>query len=102
MSELLALGSEVLQVLLVRADLQRHAFDDLEPVALETRALGRVVRHQPHLADAQVHQDLGADPEVPQVGREAEALVGLDRVEPLVVMLLELSFRNVGDEDINI
>ena len=31
-------------------------------------------------------QDLGADAVVAQVGREAEALVGLDRVEPLLVL----------------
>ncbi len=81
--ELLLLGAQVVQVVLVGLDLERHALDDLEAVALDARALPRVVGDEADLPDAEIGEDLGADAVVAQVGGEAELLVGLDGVEPL-------------------
>ncbi len=52
----------------------------LQPVALQADHLFGVVGHQAHLADAQVHQDLGPDAVVAQVRLEPQLLVGLDGV----------------------
>src|SRR3954451_4713350 len=84
MPHAVALGSEVLDVLRVRHRVQRDALDDLEAVALQAAALGRVVAHQPHRGDAEVDQDLGADAVLPAVDRQTEIEVGIDRVAALV------------------
>src|SRR5262245_5484014 len=84
--ELLLLGAEILEVLLVRLHLEGYALDDGEPVALDPGALAGVVRDDAHLADAEVVEDLGAHAVVAQVRGEAEPLVRLHRVEPLAVL----------------
>ena len=56
-----------------------------------------LLRQQPHRPDAEVAQDLGADAVVALVGLEAEPLVGLDRVEPLVLQLVGANL--VGQAD---
>src|SRR5262245_50673109 len=84
--ELLLLGPEILEVLLVGLDLEGHALDDGEPVALDAGTLARVVRDDAHLAHAEVVEDLGADAVVAQVRGEAESLVRLHGVEPLAVL----------------
>src|SRR5262245_39746079 len=84
--ELLLLRAQVLQVLLVRLDLERDAVDDGEAVALDAGPLARVVGDEPHAAYAEVAQDLRADAVVAHVGRKAELLVGLDGVEALLVL----------------
>src|SRR5262249_35806455 len=85
-AELLLLGAEILEILLVRLDLERHALDDLQTVALDAGALAGVVRDDAHLAHAEVAQDLRADAVVAEIRREAEPLVGLDRVETLLIL----------------
>ena len=74
-----------------------HALDDLEPVAVDRDVLGRVVRHQAHLAHAEVAQDLAADAVVADVGREAELLVGRDGVVALVLQLVGLQLVDEAD-----
>src|SRR5262249_62204319 len=54
------------------------------------------VRQEANLPDAEVEQDLGADAVVAQIGREAERLVGLHRVE--AVLLLELIRAQLGEQ----
>ena len=71
--------------MLARADLERDALDDLEAVAGEADELARVVREEAHLADAEVVQDLRADPVVAEVGREAEFEVRVDRVAAVLL-----------------
>src|SRR3954468_11314817 len=71
-----------------RRNLERQPFRDRQAVAFETDELPRVVREQPHAADAQILEDLHADPVVALVGLEPEALVGLDGVEALVLQLV--------------
>ena len=80
-----------------RRDLQRHALDDLQAVAVEGDVLARVVGHQAHLAHAEVAQDLGADAVVALVGAEAELLVGLDRVVPLLLQLVGAQLVHQAD-----
>src|SRR4051794_39031993 len=75
------LRAQVADVLEGRLGRQRDALDDLEAEAGEACVLGRVVRHQPHLADAEVAEDLRADAVAAGVGREAELEIRLDGVE---------------------
>ncbi len=69
-------------------NLDRHALDDLETVGGEPHALVRVVRQETNLPHAQIGQDLRPDSEVPLVGLESEALVGLDRVETAILQVV--------------
>jgi hypothetical protein len=77
-SELLFLGSEILEVLVVGCDLQGQPFDDGETVSLDARALAGVVGDDAHLSDAEVEEDLRADAVVAKIRGEAEPLVRLD------------------------
>ena len=78
-------------------DLERHAARDLEAVALEAGALGRVVGHQADAREAEVREDLRADAVVAQVRCKAELDIGLDRVAPLV--LQRVGAHLVGEAD---
>ena len=83
--ELVLLGAQVRDVLVVRHRVQRHPLDDLEAVALDAAVLRGIVRHQPHGGDAEIDEDLRADAVLARVGREPELEVGLDRVAALVL-----------------
>src|SRR4051794_29868255 len=48
-AELGLLHAQVLHVALGRLGHEGHALDDFQPEGLETNALGRVVREEPHL-----------------------------------------------------
>ena len=72
----------------VGSRLERDALVDREAVALEPRALRRVVRQQPHRTHAEVHEDLCADAVLARVRREPELDVGLHRVPALVLQLV--------------
>ena len=80
MAELVALGLEVLAVVLRRRHLDRHPLDDAQLVPGQADHLPGVVRQQADVAHAQVVEDLRPDAEVPQVGGEPEPAVGFDRV----------------------
>ena len=64
---------------------ERDPVDDLEAEAVETAVLRRVVRHEPHRGDAEVDEDLRADPVLAGVDRQAEVLVRLDGVAALLL-----------------
>src|SRR4051794_10442912 len=85
-AELVLLGLQVAAVVEVGRDLDGHALDDAQAVAVDADDLLGVVGEDAQLADAQVVEDLGADAVVPQVGAEAEAVVGLDGVEALLLL----------------
>src|SRR3712207_3330043 len=88
--ELLALGLEVAVVVAVGLHLKRHALGDLEPEAPEAHHLRQVVGQEPDALEAEVLEDLGPDAVVPEVGGEAELLVGLDGVHALVLEVVGL------------
>ena len=62
--------------------------DDLEPVPLETAPLGRVVGHQAHGGDPEIHQDLRADTVLAAVDRQTQLDVGVHRVQTAVLQLV--------------
>ena len=97
MAHLDFLDRQVALVELVGVDLERHAARDLEAVALEAGALGRVVGHQADAREAEVCEDLGADAVVAQIRREAELDVGFDCVAALV--LQRIGAHLVGKAD---
>src|ERR671937_637781 len=84
MSELPLLRREVLLVLRTRRHLERDALDHLEP-RIERDELVRVVREDPRFAHAEVEQDLDTDAVLALIRLEAELLVRLDGVEPLIL-----------------
>src|SRR5215469_3897189 len=85
-AELFFLGPKIVEILRVGLHLERDAFHDREAVALDAGALAGVVGDEAHLAHPEVDENLCAHPVVAQVRREAEALVGLHRVQALVVL----------------
>ena len=68
--------------------LDRHLLGDREAVALEADDLFRVVGEDADAGQAEVAEDLGADPVVAQVGGQAELEVGLDRVGAFLLQLV--------------
>src|SRR6476661_4786714 len=97
-SEFILLRLEVMQVILVRSDLDRHALDDAQSVTLQPDHLARVVCQQADVAHAEVVEDLGADTVLAQVGGVAEALVRLDGVQALLLLqLVRLQFGQEAD-----
>src|SRR5215211_1964711 len=88
--ELLALRLQVAFVVSVRFDLDRDALRDLEPEPSQSHDLRKVVGNQADALQAEVLEDLGPDPVVSQVRGEAEPLVRLYGVEPLVLEMVGL------------
>ena len=72
MPELVLLRLQVVLIVLVGRNLDRHAFDDAQAVTVEADDLTRVVREKANVADAQVDKDLRPDTVMTQVGCEAE------------------------------
>ena len=60
-AEPLALGAQVGRVVLVLVGDEGHPAGDVDPEGVEARRLGRVVRQQPDVPDAEVAQDRRAD-----------------------------------------
>ena len=61
-AQAIAPGPQVVDVLLVRFDVDGDPVDDLQSVSFESASLGRVIGHQPHSGYTQVDQDLGPIP----------------------------------------
>ena len=97
MAELVPLGLQVAAVLGVGRDLDRHLLDDREAEALDPGDLLRVVREDADRRQAEVGEDLAADPVLAHVGREAELEVGLDGVEPVLLQLVRLQLVQEAD-----
>src|SRR3712207_9004626 len=54
----------------------------------------QVVGKKSDALEVEIFEDLGPDPVVSEVGREAELLVGLDRVHPLVLQMVSPHLRS--------
>ena len=88
MPELFLLGPQIPFRELRRRHFERQRLRHGEAITFEADELPRVVRQQPHRADADVAQDLGADAVVPLVRLEAEVLVRLHRIESLILQCI--------------
>src|SRR6266540_798980 len=95
--ELRALGLQVVAVLVVRRDLDRHLLDDRQAEALDARDLLRVVREDSNRREPEIGEDLVADPVFAHVGRETELEVGLDGVHPVLLELVGLQLVEKAD-----
>src|ERR1700722_1354566 len=84
-SELVLLGAEIAFVVGVRRNDERDLVRHLEAVAAQAVVLPRVVGEHHHPLDPEVRQDLGADPIVALVDRQAEAEIRLDGVEAAIL-----------------
>ena len=69
----------------------------MQPVAVQPHPLGRVVGQQPHRADPQVDQDLGADSVISGIGGQPELEVGVHGVFAGVLQLVGLQFVHQPD-----
>src|SRR5207244_11142365 len=82
-AELAPLRGEIAAIRRTWRDLDRYPLDDLESV--ERDELLRVVGEDTGAADAEVQKDLYAHTPLPLVGLEPEPLVGLHRVQALIL-----------------
>ena len=73
----------------------RDLLDDIQfhPSQRKCVTLFRVVRQQSKFSDSDVFQDLHPNHVVSHIGLEAQAMIRLDRVEPLILKLVGLEFR---------
>src|SRR5215210_6517333 len=83
--EFFALCFQVALVVAVWLHLDRDTLGDLQPEAPEADDLGEVVREEAYALEVEVFEDLGSHAVVPEVGGEAELLVGLDGVHAFVL-----------------
>src|SRR5271156_2162947 len=84
MAEFFFLGFQVTDISGVRRHLDRHA-RNVHPVTAQALYLVRIIGQQLHLADAEVAQNLRADPVIAQVLVEAQMQVRFDGVHPVVL-----------------
>ena len=82
MTELVALGSQVLGVVITGVHHKGDPFFHLKAIPSETGDLARVVGQKPQMVDAEVGKNLSSDPVIAQVGRKTQALIGFHRVQP--------------------
>src|SRR5215471_1505498 len=94
--QLLALGFQIVSILLIGWNLNRHLLDDAQAVAIQANDFFRVVGEEADLPDAQIQQDLGTDSIMAKVRSEAQTLIGLNRVQ--ILLLLELVSLQLGQE----
>src|ERR671937_1770884 len=87
-AELVTFRGEIANVLGGRRGLDGHLFDHLEPEPFDAGDLLRVVREDADRRQAEVGEDLVADPVVAHVGLESELEVRLDGVEPVLLQLV--------------
>ena len=70
---------------------------DLDPGFEERKRLVRVIREQANAADAKLVQDRGGQTEISAIRREAQRVVGIDRVEAAVLQRVRLQLRHQAD-----
>src|SRR5258708_22224847 len=96
-AELVRFRSQVAKVVLVGGDHQRDQLRYLEPEGLDPVVLARAVADQADLLNADVRQNLGADPVVALINRESQSLVCLHGVHPLVLELVRPQLVDQAD-----
>src|SRR5918992_5989155 len=79
--ELVTFRGEIAKVLRRRLRLDRHLLDDCDAEALDPHDLLRVVRQDSNRRQAELGEDLIADPVIAHVWREAELEIRVDGVE---------------------
>ena len=97
MTHFFALGVEVALVMAVGGNDDRYALDDFEPVPFEPRDLARIVRHQTELTDPEIDQHLRTFSVVAKIRSKTERHVRLDRVEPLLLLLVRMQLVRQPD-----
>src|SRR3954447_13623362 len=88
MPQLQPLRLQVPLIVLARHHLYRYVVDDAQAVSLQAVNLLGVVGHDADLADAEVAKDLRADAVIALVDWQAQPLVRLDRIQPLLLQLV--------------
>jgi hypothetical protein len=84
MAEFFLLGPQILDITMMGWDFERLA-DDPHAIALKAFDFVGIVRQEPYLTDAEVAQNLRADPVVAKILFKTEPKVGLNRIEALIL-----------------
>src|SRR5919205_283967 len=92
-----ALGGEIMFVMGIGAGPQRHCGGDADPGRFEPGDLARIVGKETHLRLGQRPQHPRGDREVALVIGEAEAQVGVHRIESLVLQRISAQLVDQTD-----
>src|SRR4029453_1056444 len=88
MAKLRLFCRQVSGVVRIRGRTNRKLFDDFEIMPLQADHFAGIVGQQANLLHAEIEEDLRAEPVIAKTTRETELLVGLDRIEPLLLQLV--------------
>ena len=88
MAHLPSLSLKVLLVSAIGPYLQWNTFQDSQPVPLQPYYLLRVIRNQPYISYAHIHQHLGPYSVIPQIRAKSKGNVGFNRIEPTVLEMI--------------
>ena len=92
-----AFRREIGTVVLVVGKAMRHPLDDFDAPLGKPLEFGRIVGQQPDLGKSELAQHFGGGKIKPFVGVEAELLVGVDRIETLVLQRIGAQFVDEAD-----
>src|SRR3954470_10121447 len=81
----------------IRGAANRDLLDHLNAVAFEADDFLRIVGEETKFADAEIEQDLRAEPVIAQVAAEAELRVRLDGIETFLLQLVSVNLRGQAD-----
>ena len=90
--EFFFLGFQILFGMWAWRDFTRHAFNHLDPGALQGFDLFRIIRKQAHLAYAERFQNFRGKSKLTVIGLKTEAFVGLNRVQAGILQFVSLQF----------
>src|SRR5205814_5047611 len=88
--QLFFLGPQVSERVWVWRSFAGSLSDDLDIGLRQGARLMGIIREKANSADAEVMQDRGRQPEISAIGLEPESMIGLDRVETLVLKRVSL------------
>ena len=97
MSQLFLFGLQILFGVSTGLDFTGHSLDDFDAGAFKSRNFLGIIREQAHLVYAEGLEHLAGQGKVALVGLEAQALVGLDRIQAGILQLVRLQFRHKAD-----
>src|SRR6266436_1877350 len=86
MSEFFFLGAQIFAISLVGRNLNRHALDDAQTIAVQANDFLGIVGEESNLPDAQIDEDLSADAVMTQVGAETKPAIGLNGIQAFFLL----------------
>ena len=88
MTHLFALGVKIALVVGVCRNYNRHSLYNLDAITVKSLHLAWIVRHEPHLAYAEILENLRSFAIVAKIRRKSKRDIRLDGIEPLFLLAI--------------